>query len=337
MIKAMKGLAETQGGLAAKLISILRIGELYTVNQIERILGWGAGAARGKGVVSPRGSNAQLFFITLEKNAFHTKGYVDHFSDDSCTLFWTGQLRMKSAEDALLNGTKDTFIFIRQSGRMPFIYYGRAAAIRYHVEWEIGKLSHFVFDLPEYAAEKKMLIAQDAMDLPANGRSLYFDKDMPTQKKSITNIRIAQSEYRKKVISLWDSKCAVTGIDDVSWLIASHIKPWRESDDAERVDANNSLLLASHYDKLFDLGVISFSPDNGRIILPETQSRQMWNNLSKLNITENDKLRKMNDNIAGYLEYHNQYVYQFEPRNADLSTDCLLEDLVYSFSKYNSL
>lgn len=52
---------------------------------------------------------------------------------------------MKSAEDALLNGIKDTFIFIRRARRMPFMYYGRVAAIRYHVEWEIGKLSYFIF------------------------------------------------------------------------------------------------------------------------------------------------------------------------------------------------
>lgn len=40
---------------------------------------------------------------------------------------------------------------------------------------------------------------------------------------------------------------------------------------------------------------------------------------------------------ALYLEYHNQYVYQFKLKNADLSIDCMLEYLVYNFSKYNSL
>lgn len=331
----MVGLAETSGGLAAKLVRELRIGDYYTVSQMEENVGWLPGAGRGKGVFSPAGANAQLFFITLEKDKYHTKGYVDHLNEDSCTLFWTGQLKLKTAEEALLNGKRDTFIFIRKVNRQPFVYYGRAIPIRHHVEWERGKLSHFVFDLPEYAHEREVLGMDPSLSLgekPANSEYIY---DMPTQKETTINIRIAQGEYRRRVLSLWDSKCAVTGVDNPNWLIASHIKPWRESDNTERVDANNSLLLAPHYDKLFDRGVISFSPDDGRIILPETQSRQMWNNLSRLHITEDDRLRMLNDNISSYLEYHNQYVYQFEPDSTDITTDNLLEDLVYNYSKHN--
>ena len=50
---------------------------------------------------------------------------------------------------------------------------------------------------------------------------------------------------------------------------SSHIKPWRESSSQVRIDPNNSLLLSPNYDKLFDRVVISFNPDNGKIILPE--------------------------------------------------------------------
>lgn len=202
---------------------------------------------------------------------------------------------MKTAEYALLNSTKDTFIFIRKTNRLPFVYYGRALSIRHQIEWELGKLSHFVLDLPEYAYDRDMISNPASITLyDANGVPTSNNGAL-TQKKIITNIRTAQSEYRKRVLSLWDSKCAVTGVDNPNWLIASHIKPWRESDDEERVDANNSLLLAPHYDKLFDRGVISFSPDNGKIILPETQSRQMWTNITKLHITEDDELNEDTD------------------------------------------
>jgi hypothetical protein len=35
---------------------------------------------------------------------------------------------------------------------------------------------------------------------------------------------------------------------DHRFLVASHIKPWRLSDNSERLDGNNSLLLSPHVD-----------------------------------------------------------------------------------------
>ena len=48
-------------------------------------------------------------------------------------------------------------------------------------------------------------------------------------------------------------------------LIASHIKPWKDSDENERLDIDNGLLLCPNHDKAFDRGYISFD-DNGLII-----------------------------------------------------------------------
>ncbi|CAM5798368.1 HNH endonuclease [Rhizobacter fulvus] len=41
-------------------------------------------------------------------------------------------------------------------------------------------------------------------------------------------------------------------------LIASHIKPWRDSSNVERLDPTNGLLIAVHVDKLFDRHLLSF-------------------------------------------------------------------------------
>ena len=46
-------------------------------------------------------------------------------------------------------------------------------------------------------------------------------------------------------------------------LIASHIKPWRDSNDEERLDACNGLLLAAHVDKAFDRYLLSFREERG--------------------------------------------------------------------------
>jgi hypothetical protein len=48
-------------------------------------------------------------------------------------------------------------------------------------------------------------------------------------------------------------------VNEPRHLKASHIKPWRDATDAERLDGSNGLLLSPHIDHLFDEGYITFS------------------------------------------------------------------------------
>lgn len=325
--QAMNGHSELKNGLSRHLRDSLIVGKIYSLDEISALIGWQPQAARGKGVLSPSSSDAQLLLMHLEKDSYSTQSYTDHLYGS--TLFWSGQNKIKSAEKALLDGAKDTFIFIQERRKTPYIYYGRAVPIRMQIEWELGKPSHIAFDLPEY--EDFLHIGKKATeDLVIKEKNVPFAPHIvpdKTEDQRFTKIRIAQTQYRKDVISLWHNKCAVTGVDEADWLIASHIKPWRESTDIERVDPNNGLLLTPNYDKLFDRGVISFSPDNGRIILPETQSKQMWSNFTKMHIDDSQSLRYLDDKIAEYLEYHNNYVFKFEPTikySEDDYLDCVI-------------
>ncbi|MBY6279026.1 HNH endonuclease [Stenotrophomonas maltophilia] len=60
--------------------------------------------------------------------------------------------------------------------------------------------------------------------------------------------------------------CRLTGIEDLRFLRASHIKPWADSTDSERVDGENGLLLAPHADLLFDRGWISFTSSSHLLV-----------------------------------------------------------------------
>ncbi len=44
--------------------------------------------------------------------------------------------------------------------------------------------------------------------------------------------------------------CRVTGLARQEFLIASHIKPWRDCSNSERLSGANGLLLSPHLDKL---------------------------------------------------------------------------------------
>jgi hypothetical protein len=76
----------------------------------------------------------------------------------------------------------------------------------------------------------------------------------------LVQARVGQGKFRADVMRLWGrgEKCPLTEIDVPELLIASHIKPWRDCDDSERLDPHNGILLAAHADKLFDRYLMSF-------------------------------------------------------------------------------
>ncbi len=87
-----------------------------------------------------------------------------------------------------------------------------------------------------------------------------------TTKETLTNARVGQGEFRAKVLANWGSRCCVTGSATLDAIRASHIKPWRDSSDYERLDPNNGLPLVATIDALFDSGLISFASDGELLI-----------------------------------------------------------------------
>jgi len=55
-------------------------------------------------------------------------------------------------------------------------------------------------------------------------------------------------------------------------LIASHVRPWRDSNNDERLDGENGLLLTPTVDHLFDKGFISFEDSGQLIVSPVAES-----------------------------------------------------------------
>jgi len=80
--------------------------------------------------------------------------------------------------------------------------------------------------------------------------------------------RVGQDYFKEEVTEVCNGKCVVTGVDDQkpSILIGSHIKSWKDSNNEEKMDGHNGLLLAPHVDKLFDKYLISFS-ESGELLI----------------------------------------------------------------------
>ena len=141
-------------------------------------------------------------------------------------------------------------------------------------------------------------------------QKFYLEKDAPNVE--IENIRdtelksrdpylqrIYKQQLQNESLNIFGKiKCMVEKLE-YPVLIASHIKPFRYSNDDEAFDPNNGLLLSKTLDSLFDLNYISFA-DNGKIIfysrVPE-DVKQFWINY------ELDS-RFLNHERLVYLAYH---------------------------------
>ncbi|MBZ0326802.1 MAG: HNH endonuclease [Altibacter sp.] len=121
-----------------------------------------------------------------------------------------------------------------------------------------------------------------------------------TERKGLVTSRVGQGAYRKRIIHRWEYQCAVTGFDKLDVLIASHIVPWSKSNDNERLDVHNGLLLSPTYDALFDRHLISFE-NNGKIILSNAIELQAY---EKIGVHGTEKINKLSPFNLGYLDRH---------------------------------
>lgn len=121
--------------------------------------------------------------------------------------------------------------------------------------------------------------------------------------ESLVKIRLSQNKFRKALFEIMSS-CAVTGFKNSKLLIASHIKPWANCNDLERIDPYNGFLLTPNFDRLFDQGLITFL-ESGSIKI----SKKLDNNeIQALNIPQTIKI-KINSANVKYLNFHQENIF----------------------------
>jgi putative restriction endonuclease len=79
-------------------------------------------------------------------------------------------------------------------------------------------------------------------------------------REALVSVRVNQNVFRQIVLSNYNGKCAVSGVELPELLVASHIIPWAERKE-ERLNPENGICLSSLYDKAFDQGLIGFDAD----------------------------------------------------------------------------
>lgn len=130
-----------------------------------------------------------------------------------------------------------------------------------------------------------------------------LDTLQPTAREAVVMARRGQGKFRKDLSAIWHGQCAVTGCSIEALLRASHIKPWRISDNRERLDRYNGLLLVANLDAAFDACLISFKED-GTMLFDVALGDEPW---KVLGIAPASSLRgALSPDQRNYLQHHRE-------------------------------
>lgn len=129
-----------------------------------------------------------------------------------------------------------------------------------------------------------------------------------------TKVRVGQYFFRLSVLAAYDNSCCITGMREPKLLIASHIKPWKDSNEkTERTNPSNGLCLNALHDRAFDKGLITLDK-NYRVVISKR--------LSDVGMDENthdwfysyvnQEIKLPNKFFPGrdFIEYHNDVIFQ---------------------------
>lgn len=307
--------------------SSLKIGEKYSKTELSEIFNNPNISIVREGIYNLNESNT-FFFVDLEKKGkedrFHFDDYFegDFFHWDSQT---TQHIDTPKIQE-IVRGSRTPHLFIRISPRVknttqPFIYCGRLKYVEY-VEGT-SKPVHIIFQNIDYQdeTENKDLLEvyfwkPDKIggssrfkitnrEVVSEDRKRKLKEPNVTERSGLVTSRVGQGYYRQQIIEKWEGKCPVTQSELLKVLISSHIVPWSECNDKERLDVENGILLSPNVDSLFDKHLISFS-DNGQMIVSDKLSNE---ELKRLGIPMGVTI-KVTEGMKKYLQRHRERLLQ---------------------------
>ncbi len=169
----------------------------------------------------------------------------------------------------------------------------------YFKKFDLKKAEKFILDVISRIKEP---------DITSDLAEIERSASDPTTRFALINARLGQGKFRADLEDIWENSCAVLEIQTRELLRASHIKPWRNSDNNERLDKHNGLLLSAHLDALFDKGLISF--DENETILIAEGDKEFKKSTITLNIKDLKLRKKPNEETCKYLAWHRENVFK---------------------------
>ena len=299
------------------------LGDFYSKKTLSEIINEPNLKLVREGLYYCKNSNSTFLFVELvkvnkpERFRFNDKFQGEYFHWDSQT---TQHINSPKIQE-IINKEVEVFLFCREypkvkSKTQPFIYCGILDYLEY--DKKTSKPVHIIFQCLDYNDEssndhllnlytwspdkvgRKSSDLKDMSGKVSDRRKKNIKKPTKTERKGLVTSRVGQGWYRREILNRWNNMCSVTNCELSKILISSHIVPWSESNDQEKLDVGNGILLSPNLDSLFDKHLISFE-DNGDIMISKNLTTK---DLQTLGIYRDMKLRKVYDDMKSYLKKH---------------------------------
>ena len=304
------------------------VGALYNRSkQIHDVFG----GQRQGGISTPK--NAP-YVIAFTGEAGHSHGYTDDWDEEEEDVFHyfgegqSGDMRYIGGNRAIENHVADG------KRLLLFQMMGRGKPCRYRGEYV--KLDSYI--KPNVAATRgparnaivfRLRPIKEGTFVTGKASANPQTADQPlgdTVIKRIIETRKSQKLFRRRLLGV-EKQCRLTGIQDLRFLRASHIKPWAACvTGSERTDGNNGLLLAPQVDHLFDRGWITFE-DKGTLIVTAHLPADVKKRLG-VDLRHGKSCGAFNQQQALYLEHHRAHVFEhkfkIDTDPVEELLDCLL-------------
>ena len=303
---------------------ILSVGDKYSKKDLAEILGQPNLAKVREGIARCASSSATLFFVDLEKlgkeQRFH---FNDFFQEDF--FHWDSQTTQNidtPTIQQIVKGDLTPHLFVRvvqkiKNVTQPFIYCGRLVfdtheegtskpvhMLFHNIDYDDHTTNDDLIDIYLWKPSKAGRETQSKLNrqgVISPNRARKYRKPNETERKGLVTSRVGQGYYRQKIIERWEGECPVSGLSIIPILIASHIVPWSQSNDEEKLDVNNGILLSPNVDALFDKHLISFEND-GLILISDKVSRE---DRDALGVSESMRI-SVSEGMIPFLEKHRQ-------------------------------
>ncbi len=126
-----------------------------------------------------------------------------------------------------------------------------------------------------------------------------------TERSALVLARRGQGQFRDNVRAI-ERACRITRVERMEHLVASHVRPWRDSNNEQRLDGENGLLLTPTVDHLFDKGFISFEDSGQLIVSPVADPMSM----KRMGIDHDRRINvgAFSEGQRCYLDFHRENV-----------------------------
>jgi putative restriction endonuclease len=273
----------------------LEFGQSYDRKFLSQLWGYKGHQAIDRGVITPAGTNYIILFVTKIKERSSTQ-YNDYI--DGEFLFWEGETG-HTADRRIIeakNNRDEVHLFYRDIHHTPFVYFGKITLFAHEIMQ--NSPSKFVFKVDMLDTEVN--VVKEVREHASEYATLT-----KTEREAIVKSRLGQGIFRYNLIKLWGS-CSVTDLQNVTLLRASHLRPWKDSSNSERLNPYNGLLLIPNYDLLLDKGLITFQ-SSGNIVISK---RLDPHGQRVFQIDKDVKLRHSFAESKEFLEYHREVIFR---------------------------